>query len=298
MSEKYELLVLGHVSKDINIAPDAQEHSVGGAVVYSSIAAHRIGAKVLAITKIQDGDQYTLEVFRKFGVPVEARPSPSTTSIRNTYHTADRERRTSEAISMAAPFHGNDLPEGVSADIYYMGGLIKGEFPEEFVLEMARKGKIAIDVQGFVRVNEGGAMVYRDWENKHQIIPHVHYLKTDAAEAEILTGQTDRERAARTLAEWGAKEVVLTHNSEVLVCTEGGICRAPFTPENLSGRTGRGDTCFATYCAWRLKHSPEEACQFAAALTSLKMERPGPFAGTPEDVEKRIQERYPARQNY
>ena len=44
----------------------------------------------------------------------------------------------------------------------------------------------------------------------------IDYLKTDAAEAEILTGLTDRAEAAKLLHSWGAKEVLITHNTEVL----------------------------------------------------------------------------------
>jgi sugar/nucleoside kinase (ribokinase family) len=292
MGNVCELLVLGHISKDINITPESWEESVGGAVVYSSIAAKRAGADIAAITKAHPDDAGALEVFRRFEVPITLRPSGATTSIRNTYHTADRERRTCEALGMAAPFEIDDLPAEMGAEIYYMGGLMKGEFPEDFVLAVAQRGKVAVDVQGFVRVNDGGAMVYRDWDRKLEVIPAVHYLKTDAAEAEILTGETDREKAAWRLAEWGAREVVLTHNTEVLVWADGRVYRAPFTPRNLSGRTGRGDTCFASYCAWRKRHTPEEACLFAAALTSLKMEKPGPFSGTLDTVNEALRERY------
>jgi len=54
----------------------------------------------------------------------------------------------------------------------------------------------------------------------------------------------------------------------------------------IRGRTGRGDTCFATYVARRLEVGPEEACRFAAAVTSLKMEHPGPYRGSRADVEQ------------
>ena len=110
------------------------------------------------------------------------------------------------------------------------------------------------------------------------------------SEAEILTGETDREKAAYILASWGAKEVMVTHNTEVIVLVDGKIHRAPFTPSNLSGRTGRGDTTFAAYLAWRLDHDPEESVHYAAALCSIKMESPGPFADTVEDVITRMEE--------
>ncbi|MGI9455091.1 MAG: PfkB family carbohydrate kinase [Aeoliella sp.] len=288
----HELLILGALSKDFNITPEEEERSIGGAVVYSSVAAARLGADLLVITKLHSDDQAALDVFRQYNVPHLCRDSANTTSIRNTYTTADRDRRTCEAIAMADPFELDDIPEDVEADVYYMGGLMKGEFPESFVTAMADRGKTAIDVQGFLRVNENGPMVFRDWDRKREIIASVHFLKTDAAEAEILTGQTDRVQAARTLASWGAKEVVLTHSSELLVCVDDNIYTAPFTATTLSGRTGRGDTCFCTYCYWRKNHSPEQACRFAAALTSLKMESPGPFSGSTQDVEQSLRARY------
>ena len=279
----YDLLILGAVSKDIIITPEDTEYSIGGAVVYSSVALQHLGANILAVTKLHPDDRQALEIFERHGVPHLFRESPRTTSIRNTYHTADRDRRTCEALGMAAPFTLDDVPGDVTAEVYYLGGLMKGEFPEAFVLAMIKRGKVAIDAQGFMRVNENGPMVFRDWDNKKEVIAAVHYLKTDAAEAETLTGEQDRMKAIRILASWGAKEVMLTHHNEVMVCVDGEIYAAPFTARNLSGRTGRGDTCFASYCYWRIDHTPEEACRFAAAVTSRKMERPGPFTGSVAD---------------
>ncbi len=288
----YDMLILGHVSKDINITPESEERAVGGAVVFSSIAAKRSGANILALTKLHEDDLPALDIFGRFDVPVVHQPSARTTSIRNTYHTADRERRTCEGLAMADPFQLEDIPEDTTADLYYLGGLMRGEFPEKLMGALAERGPVAMDVQGFLRVNEAGTMSFRDWPRKRELLPVITRLKTDAAEAEILTGIDDPEHAARTLHEWGPAEVMLTHTAGVTVCADDKISFAPFTARNLSGRTGRGDTCFASYCSWRREHSPEEAGRFAAALTSLKMEQPGPFAGTPGDVEQVLAERY------
>jgi len=289
-----DIVVFGHVSKDINIAPGSEERSVGGAVVYSSVALRHLGAQVLAVTKLNPADVSVLEVFAAHGVPAVHRPSANTTSIRNTYHSADRERRTCEALSQADAFETADVPEDASTDLYYLGGLIRGEFPEDFVAAVTERGKTALDVQGFLRVSEDGPMVFRDWGRKRQILPMLHYLKTDAAEAEILTGVREPERAARILHEWGANEVMLTHSEGVLVYAEGRAHFAPWTARNLSGRTGRGDTCFAAYCHRRRDHDASQACAFAAALTSLKMERPGPFAGSVQEVQAAMEGQRPA----
>jgi sugar/nucleoside kinase (ribokinase family) len=113
----------------------------------------------------------------------------------------------------------------------------------------------------------------------------VTYLKTDAAEAEILTEKMDLAEAAVEMAAMGPKEVVISHNAGLVLFFEGKIHKTPLTPRKLDGRTGRGDTIFCSYLARRSKgDAPFKALQFAAALASLKLETPGPFRGTMEDV--------------
>ena len=87
---------------------------------------------------------------------------------------------------------------------------------------------------------------------------------------------------------WGAREVVISHSSEVIVYDGTRVYRAPFNPRNLSGRTGRGDTVFIAYQTRRLTHGIQDSIDYAAALCSMKMERPGPFEGTINDVLERI----------
>lgn len=94
------------------------------------------------------------------------------------------------------------------------------------------------------------------------------------------------------LCEWGAKEVLITHNTEAIVCDGTHIYRSKLCPRGLAGRTGRGDTTFAGYLIERLNHEIPEALEFAAALVSLKMETPGPFMGTRDDVYAFIEQYY------
>jgi sugar/nucleoside kinase (ribokinase family) len=89
---------------------------------------------------------------------------------------------------------------------------------------------------------------------------------------------------------WGCPEVVVSRADGALARVEGQTYWEPFSNRSTVGRTGRGDTLFAAYAAHRLTHGPREALRFAAALVSLKMERPGPFAGTVADVMARLGE--------
>ena len=124
-------------------------------------------------------------------------------------------------------------------------------------------------------------MVYHDWAEKKEMLPYVRFLKTDAAEAEILTGLTDRAEAAKVLYSWGAKEILITHNTEVLVYDGHEIYTCPIKARNLSGRTGRGDTTFAGYINERLTSDIPTALRFATALVFPEDGDAGTLPGHP-----------------
>lgn len=283
----FDIVIVGHVSNDIMALGGNEERYLGGGVLYSSVAACRSQATVLAVTKASLKDQGKLDLFEENGVALEVRDSACTTSIRNTYHSADRERRTVVLISQADPFSPDDIPS-CDCRVIHLSALVAGEIPDEIIDVAAGKAAVALDVQGVLRVNDSGTMVFRDWPAKHRYLPSIRYLKTDAAEAEVLTGLDDRVEAARALHGMGASEVMVTHGSEVVVCTPDGVYSAPITSRNLSGRTGRGDTCFGAYLAWRLEHDVKESLEFATALVSMKMESPGVYHGSVGSVLQRI----------
>ncbi|KAF5048708.1 pfkB family carbohydrate kinase [anaerobic digester metagenome] len=286
---KYDILMLGHISQDVLIDhQNVRQDIVGGAVVYSSFAAGSAGKRVKVITKLADKDLHILKNLQHPLVDWDVLPSKQSTSIKNIYFTADKERREVILLSQADPFVLEEVQ--AEASIYHLAGLFGGEIPDSLVLPLAKRGKVALDAQGVLRcLDEQKNLVFRDWGRKQELLPYITYFKTDAAEAKILTGLDDREKAARLLYSWGAQEVMLTHNTEVMACHQGNIHTAPFTNSNNSGRTGRGDTAFAAYLAWRQDHDAAESTRFAAALCSLKMEKPGVFRGTLDEVHKRME---------
>jgi sugar/nucleoside kinase (ribokinase family) len=94
------------------------------------------------------------------------------------------------------------------------------------------------------------------------------------------------------LAELGPREIVLTHRDGLLVYADQQYYQALFLPNKLIGRSGRGDTCIASYVAKRLTSSAADSTIWAAAVTSLKMEAEGPIKRRVEEVEKMIREKY------
>ena len=182
--KNYDTFIMGHISIDENIYQREAVKEIGGAVVYSSCASYAVGHKTGILTKLSFQDKDCLEVFTIPEEDIFALSSQNTTSIRNIYHSADRERRTCTALSVADPFTIDDIPNNIASQIYHFAGLIYGEFDSKIIKFLHSKGKIALDVQGFLRTaGKNKEMVFRDWKEKKEYLPFIDYLKTDAAEA-------------------------------------------------------------------------------------------------------------------
>jgi len=278
-----DIMMIGHFARDILVVDGQSAISSGGGVYYGSIALRRLGVSVAVVTRLHVEDFPCLDELRQEGVHVFATAAPETSGIENRYHSADMERRVCRPLGFAGPFSRLDIPE-LAARIYAVVPIMAGEVDISLLETLSARGPVALDGQGFVRVREGDSLVFRPWPEMAQGLALVRYLKVDRAEAELLTGETDLVAAARQLSRYGPQEIVLTQASGVTVWAEGRVYQAPFTPRSLAGRTGRGDTCFATYLGMRLSVSPEEACRVAAVVTTLKQERPGPWRGSPAEI--------------
>ena len=283
---RYDTLIVGQVCLDKNTDYDGTVvRSFGGAALFSGYASAAMGNRSAVLAKRNPASIDLDEAYRA-SKPITVLPldSRESTRMENTYLAADRERRDCRCTSVIDAYRPEELA-GIDAAVCHIAGLVRGDIGADVVLAAAKIGELAMDVQCMLRkVEPDQHMVMLDWEEKRELLPLISFLKTDAAEAERMTGMTDREAAAKQLFAWGAKEVMITHNSEVLVYDGRKIYTTPLRPRNLSGRTGRGDTTFACYLGERLHGGIPEALLHASALVSLKMEMPGPFLGSREDM--------------
>ena len=283
---RFDTLIIGQVCLDKNTDYDQTiVRSFGGAALFSGYASAAMGNRSAVLAKRNPDSIDLVEAYRNCK-PITVFPlnSRESTRMENTYFAADRERRDCRCTSVIDAYRPEELA-GLDTEICHIAGLVRGDIGADVVLAASKIGALAVDVQCMLRqVEPDQHMVMLDWEEKRELLPLITFLKTDAAEAERMTGTADRETAARQLYDWGAKEVMITHNSEVLVYDGSKVYTAPLKPRNLSGRTGRGDTTFACYLGERLHSGIPESLLHAAALVSLKMETPGPFLGTREDM--------------
>ncbi|HET6630915.1 MAG TPA: PfkB family carbohydrate kinase [Woeseiaceae bacterium] len=291
----YDVLTIGNYTKDTIVSAAGTRQVHGGGYSYAAHAAALRDLKVGAVTRLAAEDRGSTDGLRAKGVEVHVIESRQSTLMRLEYPTANVDERRLTVAAVADPFSPEMFAE-FAARTFVVNGSARGEAPLA-VLEALRVkgGLLCADVQGFVRVvADDGQLRYETWPEQAAVLALIDVLKTDAVEAEFLTGETDIRRAAAALAAYGPSEIVLTHRDGLLVLADGEYVAAGFYPRELVGRSGRGDTCMGSYVSCRIDASPEEATAWAAAVTSLKMEQEGPVQCTAERVRELIAERYTA----
>jgi len=231
---------------------------------------------------------------RDAGIATFMIPARETSRMQVIHPSADVDVRRMYFKRNAGFISADEVPAIDTAHLH-LAGISDQEFTLELVRALAGRGhSLSADMQSFVRQVDPATreVLFRDVPAKKQIAELLDKIKLDAVEAHQLTGHKDLELAAREVERWGCPEVVITESAGVLARADGKTFYERFSNRSTAGRTGRGDTTFAGYLAWRLNHDPAESLRFAAALASIKMEMPGPFRGTLQDVLARMKENH------
>lgn len=284
-----DICFIGHITRDHVITPTTDVYMAGGTSYYCARALKSLPPKVSysLVTATGDDNEQVIEAMLKDDIDVKRFPCAHSVFFENRYG-SDPDNRTQRVLALADPFTVEEV-KPLQAKLYHLGTLLSGDFPVEVVEELANKGKVSIDVQGYLRrvVNE---RVYEtDWPDKHKILSMTHLLQLDEIEMVALTGSHDVREAAKTISSWGVKEVVITLGGGGSMIYDGSsFYEIPaYKPKEIVDATGCGDTYSAGYLYMRLQGaSYEDAGKFAAAMCTLKLQHSGPFSSDIDSVLK------------
>jgi sugar/nucleoside kinase (ribokinase family) len=291
-NELYDMVCIGNYTKDTIISPAGMKYVDGGAVNYAAHAAARLGVRTAVVTRLAREDSRVVEKFEQAGIDCYPVYTADSTLMKLEYPTADPDIRRLSVATTAGSITGEQV-ENLQTKAAVIGSSLRGEVGLDVIQALKEKRiLVAADMQGFVRVLNGEELKYEPWEEMPAALAQVDIVKSDAVEAEFLTGETDIRKAAQFYTRMGPKEIVLTHKDGVLIYAFGEFTDVRFYPVRMNGRSGRGDTCIGTYVAMRLSKPPREAGIWAAAVTSLKMEDLGPFNRSRSEVEALIRAKY------
>lgn len=286
-----DICCIGHITKDKIVTPNRTVYMAGGTSFYFSYAINQLPKDVTfsLVTAMDPTEKEPVEKMLKAGIDVSMNASRNTVFFENIYGANQNERK-QRVLAKADPFTIQQL-EHVDAKVFHLGSLLADDFPTEVVEYLHRKGRVSIDVQGYLREVRDEKVYPIDWKEKLKVLKHTYYLKVNETEMETITGLKDAHEAAKLIHAWGVTEVIITLGSEgSLVYVDDKFYEIPaYPPHEVVDATGCGDTYSAGYLYKRLQGAtPTEAGKFAAAMCTIKLEHNGPFNRSIEDVEKII----------
>jgi sugar/nucleoside kinase (ribokinase family) len=281
----YDICCIGHITLDKIVTPKSEVYMSGGTSFYFSNAIHKMSLDYMLVTALAESEMAAVSKLRADGIEVKVLPSSYTVYFENRY-SDNHDYRTQRVFQKADAFTAEQL-DSVEAKLFHLGPLLADDMGVEMIRALSQKGKVSLDVQGFLREVNNQAVVAIDWANKKEGLQYIDILKANEYEMKVLTGVTDIRAGARLLFDWGVKEVIITLGSKgSVIYSEGKYFDIPaYVPVAVVDGTGCGDTYMAGYLFKRLKGAGlQEAGEFAAAMATKNIESSGPFTGTEEDV--------------
>jgi sugar/nucleoside kinase (ribokinase family) len=280
-----DICCVGHITLDKVVTPQITAFMAGGTSYYFSKALRQMKVNYGLVTAVGQTEMPVVEALRAEGITVEAATSAYSVYFENTYSN-DQDHRTQRVLQQADPFTIEQL-QNIEAKIFHLGPLLANDMSAQLLIYLAGKGRLSLDVQGYLRQVSNFEVQPADWPVKKEVLPYIHYLKANEYELEVLTGCTDLHEGARMLAQWGVKEVLITLGSKgsIIYANERFYNIPAYIPAQITDATGCGDTYMAGYLYQRVKGAGiEQAANFAAAMAGLKIETSGPFTGTEDEV--------------
>jgi sugar/nucleoside kinase (ribokinase family) len=251
---------------------------LGGAALYSSLTAHRLGKRAAVLTSY--GDDFLGQKVVQ-GIETEVVPAPRTSSFQNLYEVGGRVQYVHEEAASLQP---GDLPlKWTRARIAYLCPVL-----HEVPLDLGKsfvESMIGVAPQGWLRTwDDEGRIQGRRWEGFERLLGQSQMV---IVSEEDLAG------------DWGLLEAFRKH-APIVILTRAGRGATVFTgkrtltlgayPAAERDPTGAGD-CFGAAFLVRFVETGdiEEAGRFASCVGACVVEKEG-IGGIPsrEAVEDRM----------
>ena len=269
-----KFLIIGPITKDVNIYNGITESAVGGAVYYESFVFENLNVDHVILTTLNMEDWNLLNDFPNKD-NVLAVIKDETLIFENEYLNDSQRIQKSNFAN----------------DAILLNPLVLTDLDMDLLRYLNESGlPVFLSLQGLLREKSEGGRVRQVKPNVlEDILDYVDVLFLDVYEAQFLYPDLSAGDAARELASLGPNEVIITQNKEGSLIYRNDEDKlydidAYDVKEKISP-TGAGDTYMAAYVIKHMENEDAAKCaDFASKVAALKLETEGPFDKTWDDV--------------
>ena len=286
-----KICCIGHITRDRIITPQQTIDMAGGTSFYMAHGMYHLSPNFpfQLVTKIGQESQEEVDRLRQMNINVVSYSSRHSVFFENCYG-LDSDQRTQRVLAKADPFTIEEM-KPLQAEVFHLGSLLADDFSPEIVKYLSQKGRISIDVQGYLREVRGEKVYAVDWKDMDTVLPYVDMIKLNEHEMRAIMQLNNPKTVAEKLASYGIREVIITLGSYgSLIYADKTYYEIPaYSPQKIVDATGCGDTYSTGYLYMRSQGATfQEAGRFASAMCTLKLEHNGPFEGSLNDIKTLI----------
>jgi sugar/nucleoside kinase (ribokinase family) len=291
-----EILVVGHLSRDLIVTPESRRETLGGSPAYAMIAP-AIGALGAGIvTKVgADFEPEYRQTLVSAGLDLSGLycEGPVSTRFVNTY---DKDGNRTQRVEAVAPqIRPDDLSENhLASSIVHFSPLTAREIDAQCIEEVRSSGALtSLDVQGYLReLGAGGDVVPRIWNERDRILQLVEVVKFHEDEFKEAYDHESEISGADQVLSLGPRIVLLTRDRRgSTIYTRNAQIDIPLVlGKHEIDPTGLGDTYAISFLLEYMRTADvKRAGLFAATCSSFVVEATGPVRlPSRERVEERI----------
>jgi len=289
-----EIVVVGHLSRDLIITPEYQRESLGGGTAYAMIAPHlgALGAGI--VTRVGSNfEQEYINVLKSSNLDMSGFRTAGKNSTRFVNEYDAQGRRTQRVDAIAPEIRASDLlPNHLQANIIHFSPLLYEVHYS--CIEAARQygALVSLDVQGYTRTVDDGKVIPKIWGEAMQVLRYVDVVKCDIDELELTMGKGTETALVTKMQTVGPRIVIITKDQAgSTIYTRNAQIDIPMViADKMVDTTGSGDTYIIGFLLEYMRTGDvRRAGLFGATCASYNLESVGPYDLPTRDlVEKRM----------
>ncbi len=279
-----DLVVVGHLSRDLIITPETKREALGGGTAYAMLAPSLNAFDAGIISRVgEDFEQEYWKTLESSGLVLTGLRKSGSKSTRfvNKYDTKGNRVQMVEAL--AEPITPADFSNfHLDANIIHFSPLTASEIDIDCIRLARSNAKVtSIDVQGYVRsIDSSGMVIPRNWIERDEILGLVDVVKFNESELKTTLNAETELSAASQILSLGPRIVLVTHDMKgSVIYTRDSQITIPLVSANAQvDSTGCGDVYTIGFLLEYVQSSNlKRAGLFAATCSSFNVETIGPF---------------------
>lgn len=279
-----EIVVVGHLSRDLIVMPDTRTEALGGSTAYAMLAPS-IGAFGAGIvTKVgTDFESSYYNTLRSSGLDLSGFVTEGSKSTRfvNKYDTSGARIQYVEAV--APSIRPEDFTEEhLDSNIIHFSPLTCNEIDAECIHQARSSSALtSLDVQGYIRsIGRDGMVTPKEWSERDRILEQVDVVKFHERELYTTVPTESELSAASQILGLGPRIVIVTYDQRgSIIYTRNSQVRIPLVLARAQvDTTGCGDTYTIGFLLEYMRSGDvRRAGLFAATCSSFNVESVGPY---------------------